>query len=155
MHNLNMKRALLIGLAATLLTTVLWTPVKRAVSPQCENPKAWYDGYNEVYFNDALPKDTVVDYANHTPGVLAATTFENGHYRISFNRDFASSALVVHLFLIHEMAHVATFDEFDEHGTRWIKEMRRLEAAGAIDDQMVKPYEEQLNHPETGPKETK
>lgn len=141
-----MKRALQLILAAALLMES-YGPVKRVVSPQCENPKAWYDGYNETYFNDALPKDTVVDYANHSPNILAATTFENGHYRISFNPDYASSALVVHLFLIHEMAHVATFDEYAEHGPRWIKEMRRLEDAGAIDDQMVKPYEEEATLP--------
>lgn len=146
-----MKRALQIGLAATLLTAAFWTPVKRAVSPQCENPKAWFNSYNERYFNDSLPKDTVVDYANHTDGVLAVTTFESGHFHIAFNPAYAASAPVVHVFLIHECAHIATWDEFAEHGPLWVAEMRRLEKAGAIDDQMVKPYEDLLTHPESGP----
>jgi hypothetical protein len=152
MHNKSMKLALTIGLAVTLLSAAP-TIIKRAVSPQCENPGAWYTSYNETYFNNALPKDTVVDYANHTNGVLAATTSQNGHLRISFNREYASSALVVQVFMLHEMCHVETWDEIDEHGVRWIGCMRRLEAAGAIDDQMVKPYE-QLNPPTSGPKES-
>lgn len=136
-----MKRALQIGLAATLLTTVLWTPVKRAVSPQCENPGAWYASYNETYFQNSLPKDTIVDYANHSDGVLAVTTFENGRFRISFNPAYAASAPVVHLFLLHEECHVKTWNEDAEHGPEWIACMRDLERQGAIDDQMVKIYE--------------
>lgn len=140
MDTTNMKRALQIGLAFALLA-LAYGPVKRVVAPQCENPKAWYDGFNETYFENRLPANTVVDYSNHDSSVLAVTTQDGDHFRIAFNRDYAASAPVVHVFLLHEMCHVDTFDEEAEHGPRWIACMRGLEAKGAIDDNMVKVYE--------------
>lgn len=135
-----MKRILQLALAIALVS-VSYGPVKRVVAPQCENPKAWYLGYNETYFDNALPLDTVVDYTNHEEGTLASTSFENGHFHIAFNPAYASSAPVVHLYLYHEICHVASWTEDKEHGAAWKSCMRRLESKGAIDDTLVKVYE--------------
>lgn len=143
-----MKRLSLLALL--ILACALYSPVKRLVAPQCLNPKAWYDSDNEVYFDNSLPTDTIVDYSNHQVGVLAVTTYQNGRFHIAFNRDYAASAPVVHLFMLHELCHVQTWNEDAEHGTAWVACMRTLETKGAIDDQMVKPY---LESTPSGPSE--
>ncbi len=135
-----MKLGPVLG-GVVLLALASYAPIRRATSgPQCENPKAWYNAYNETYFDNTLPTDTIVDYAEHTDGILASTKFESGRFHIAFNLKYSRSALVVHTFLFHEACHIESWEEEEMHGPLWKSCMRRIISRGAITEQMVDAY---------------
>lgn len=95
------------------------------------NLQRWYDGYNEVYFNNSLPKDTIVAYGE--TGHMGLTTKNSGRYTITISYIWNPDNKEALITLQHEMCHVATYDEFETHGPRWLKCMHNLADRGAMD----------------------
>lgn len=132
----------LLAIALLLLGAAIRFQTKRAsTEPQCQDPKAFYNDFNLSYFDGKLPKDTVVDYAEHDEKTLARTTYEDGHFHITFNPRLAGSARVVHLYSLHEMCHIATWEEEQAHGPEWKACMHAVVAKGGIIEQMIESYE--------------
>ena len=84
--------------------------------------------YNEQFFGNRLPADTIVKWSHSLP---VMGRFEGN--TIIINDYFKRWASVWRLTLLHEMAHLATDSEVEEHGPRWRREMHRLARAGAFD----------------------
>jgi hypothetical protein len=106
-------------------------------TPDCQGLRAWYDHYNELYFDGNLPKDIIIEYASLPPGEMALTDKVGGKFRIRFSRRYNQAAQVAHFSMLHEMCHVEKFDEPDMegfprfHGPFWRMCMERLEIKGA------------------------
>ena len=135
----------------TIVLAIIWVglmawldsaPDKRATDGRCEALKVWYDGYNEAYFGNSLPKDTVIDYTG--TGEYAALTrrMEDGTFHIVFNAKYTASPIFSHLILLHESCHIKTWDEFDEHGPRWVACMETLELNGAFHREIILQFSE-------------
>ena len=62
----------------------------------------------------------------------ATIEFANGRLAISINEDFRRWPVQAECTLLHEMVHVATWDEKTMHGTRWKKLMQKLYKRGAF-----------------------
>jgi len=116
---------------------------RHAAKGRCEGLLAWYADYNSGYFQDKLPKNVIIDYDEHE--YLASTMLtNNGRFRISFNKDYASSPRVAHLFLLHEMCHIKTWDEWDnlsDHGPHWRSCMLVLDFDNAFRRELIDGYE--------------
>lgn len=95
--------------------------------------KRLYRKLNKRWFGGRLPKDTIIVWSDILGTGAARCSEEGGQYIIRLNTNYRSSR-VVGLSLLHEMAHIATFDEKAEHGPRWLAEMHRLSNAGAFED---------------------
>lgn len=84
--------------------------------------------YNRQWFDNRLPTDTIVKWSS---SVDYMGSFEDG--TITINSTFKRWNSVWRLTLLHEMAHLLTENEQEEHGPRWHWEMHRLARAGAFD----------------------
>lgn len=102
--------------------------------------QVWFAGYNEMYFNDALPKTVLVDWHLNDPRYLGLTDYEEHgeYYHIMLNPEYNKSGKTARLTLLHEMCHVSLRHdddvEFDQHGPKWQACMHRLANAGAMED---------------------
>lgn len=144
----------LAALAVWFNDVVIHTPPPpelhaRAVE-KCEALPVWYAQYNEEYFHNRLPKDTVVDYGETGSGNIAMTVrMYDGRFHIGFNEDYASAPRVAHLFLLHEMCHVKTYDEKDQsnegHGKMWRACMLELDMEGANRALLIDAYDIRYN----------
>jgi hypothetical protein len=90
--------------------------------------KRQYLQYNKLWFNNELPTDIIVRWS-HKLSIMAR--WDNGE--ITINAKFKKWDAVWKLSLLHEMCHVATDDEPEEHGPRWKREMLRLAKLGVLD----------------------
>lgn len=153
---LRWKIVITIGLAllAVFLQDILEKrTATHAVSGRCEGLPVWYAEYNSGYFQDKLPKDVVIDYGEYRPDFIATTSLlKDGRYHIAFNEDLAKAPRVAHLFLLHEMCHVKTFDEDDletratlggSHGPRWQRCMLILDFDGANRRELIDGYKQE------------
>ena len=101
----------------------------------CEGLKAWYDGYNEQYFSNLLPSDTVVSYGN-AGGNIAITFKDSARFHIVLEQRYNLAPNQAHESLLHEECHIETWsahDSLDGHGVAWRGCMDRLYKAGAFD----------------------
>lgn len=96
----------------------------------------WYATYNEVYFSDRLPKNTVLDYDNlgHDD---CGETFQrlDGGFTILISPNCNVTEAEVVLTLVHEMVHVDQFytnHDIDGHGPLFENEMEDLAKMGAF-----------------------
>lgn len=106
---------------------------KTADSALCLNLKVWYDSYNETYFLNQLPKNTIVEYGD-IGNDLGITFKDHGKFHIIISRYFNRAPNTAHETLLHEIAHVATWgQEFDSHGPKFRACLRRLYAEGAFE----------------------
>jgi hypothetical protein len=134
------NKVLLVIALAALSVWVSNTVNKHAYAGRCEGLKVWYDGFNNDYFLDTLPKDVVIDYSE--PGDSIATTLkeENGRFHIRFSEKYAASPKVAHLYLLHEQCHVKTWDEEESHGVQWRTCMLQLDMEGAFRRQLIDSF---------------
>jgi hypothetical protein len=108
---------------------------------------AWYNGYNQMYFNNELPKagtlsppDVIIDFHLRDPKKMGVTIFgeADGYIRMSFNPDYIKSEKTLRLTLLHEQCHIELFVEdvhtLDDHGPEWQACMLRLAEKGAFHD---------------------
>jgi hypothetical protein len=92
---------------------------------------AWYATYNHMYFQDRLPKTTVITRNLTDDRFMAQTFYENNFYHIAINPRYNESRKTEKLNLLHESCHIEVFidkeeDEFDDHGEHWQRCMHRL-----------------------------
>lgn len=141
-HNGTAVKVVITLILVALYVWAVNQPEKHVTDGRCEALKVWYDGYNDAYFGNTLPKDTVIDYTG--TGEYAALTrrMEDGTFHIVFNPKFTASPIFAHLILLHESCHVKTWDEFDEHGPRWVACMNTLEANGAFHREIILQFSE-------------
>lgn len=119
------------------------TPQEAAEEAQIERDnfrlQEWYDGYNEAYFLNALPRATAVfgDPGTGSMGVTFQGEDEKGHVGIYIvvSQFWNPSPKEVRITLLHEMCHVELIHAplFDDHGAEWEACMHRLADKGAFD----------------------
>jgi len=128
-----LKRILLIGLVLVAAGAVTGQDKRDRLNP-------WYDGYNEKYFNNELPKNVLISHNLHDDRFSALTEqYESGFYHIEFNEKFNLSRREELFTLLHESCHIRNMsssqgDEFDQHGVRWQQCMLSLANRGAFSD---------------------
>jgi hypothetical protein len=127
-----LKRILLIGM-------ILFS-AGAASSLDRDRMSSWYNGYNEKYFNNELPKDVLITHDLHDDRFSALTEqYKSGMYHIQFNLKFNQSGREELFTLLHESCHIRQMsskegDEFDQHGPRWESCMHELANKGAFDE---------------------
>jgi len=132
-----LKRFILV---ASLL--FIWSTIITA--QQCENPKAWYNSYNEIYFDNELPKDTIVKYKILDKQMAVTQSIDGKHFIIDLDPKYNLAARTAHTVLLHEMCHIETWNEKEEHGYQWIGCMKRLEKMNAYDNIWIDAYSKKL-----------
>jgi hypothetical protein len=99
---------------------------------------SWFAGYNHAYFQDELPKTTVITKDLTDDRFMALTFYENGAYHIALNPKYNFSTKIERENLLHESCHILIFieheEEFDDHGPKWQHCMHRLADQGAFED---------------------
>ena len=104
-----------------------------------------YEIYNSAYFQNKLPKDTVVDFSEAQDMYVALTTkLPDGRYHIALNKKYVRTPVFGDLILLHESCHIPTFDYFDEvdgfHGKEWRACMTELELQGAFHLELIDSF---------------
>lgn len=98
----------------------------------------WFDGINDVYFNNTLPPTKVkfdtIDSAlvGITYCTLNLQTDSYSACTIHINRKYNLAEPVAAETVIHETCHVATYVEREDHGPRWQTCMLDLAKRGAF-----------------------
>lgn len=95
-----------------------------------------YREYNRKYFRGALPPRAKILMALNWPLDRwgRCERDENGRFTIILNNKLCSLERAFRWTMLHEMAHIPTMKESDDHGPKWRKEMRRLARVGAFED---------------------
>lgn len=102
-----------------------------------------YASNNSEFFDDKLPKDTVIDWAEHGSDNMATTSvLPDGRFHIAFNEKYCLADRTAHMVLLHEQCHVRTFSEITsdprtEHGPRWRTCMLNLYQQGAFKNELI------------------
>jgi predicted SprT family Zn-dependent metalloprotease len=128
-----LKRLFLIGIILAVMGTTDGQERRDRLNP-------WYNGYNEKYFNNELPKDVLITHDLHDDRFVADTEqYKTGFYHIAFNPKFNLSGREELLTLLHESCHIRLMssgqgDELDQHGARWQDCMLTLAKQGAFAD---------------------
>ena len=103
-----------------------------------------YAEYNELYFDNKLPKDTLID---HSESIQMASTMKmsNGRFHIAFNDKYTLAERVSRSTLLHEQCHIQTWSEQKaaEHGPRWRTCMLTLDIQGIFRRLTIDEYEGQ------------
>jgi len=104
----------------------------------------WYAATNATYFDDELPKDTLIQIHVIPPDrqaeftIAETTPLGNGQYVIQLDPRFNLSGNQEALSLDHEICHVYLIqrdgDGDNIHGSRFQSCMRNLAIKGAFDD---------------------
>lgn len=132
---MNMKRLLVIF---AFFTFSLSHPALGATIAKGRNLDPWYQGYNQKYFNNQLPKTVVISYTLNDNRFMALTDYSNGYFHITFNMKYAESDKQLHFTLLHEMCHIRLLSEqeveFDMHGPKFQSCMLDLAKSGAFND---------------------
>jgi hypothetical protein len=89
----------------------------------------FYETYNEEFFQNKLPRNTVVDWSETDSHLMARVRETNGVFHIGLNLKFSSANRIARLMILHEMCHIKYFD--DSHGPLWRGCMLTLEMEGA------------------------
>lgn len=87
-------------------------------------PRA-YRKLNKRWFSNKLPTDTIVGWAA-IKDMGATVESTNGRLVIAISKQFRKWPVQAECTLLHEMAHVATWEEVAMHGKRWKRLMRKL-----------------------------
>lgn len=125
----------------TAIAMLLVCPFAQAVD-RCSDLQGWYNGYNEQYFQNRLPHNTIVKREPWDKSVeyVAKTEHVGDHFVITFNNSYKLGAIMEHQVLKHEMCHVATWTEDDGHGKAWVACMVDLERQGSFHDDQINVY---------------
>jgi hypothetical protein len=128
-YNMLIKRILVAALFATTLS-----------AQQCDGLKRWYDDFNDEYFLGSLPRTTIIERKDMGPHTLMSTRkLENG-FHIVINTQYNLGADTEHLYLLHEMCHIRTWEEAEEHGPLWEDCMYMLNEKHAFTDNLIRGY---------------
>ena len=106
----------------------------------------WYAGYNSEYFDDKLPKDTLVDWGEYDVRNMGSTTIlPNGRFHIALNKKYCLADRTMRLVLLHEQCHIQTFSEITDdpktgHGPRWRTCMLNLYQIGGFKRELIDGY---------------
>ncbi len=87
-----------------------------------------YADFNRRFWKGKLPRDVQVRWKRG----LSVAAWYDGDRLITINSYLKGWECLVKMTLLHEMAHVSTRSECQEHGPRWQAEMRRLARDGAF-----------------------
>ena len=103
-----------------------------------------YDAFNEEYFANSLPKNTVVDYDEYDDDFMATTQVISGkRFHIALNENYTGGARNARLVLLHEQCHIKTWgQDRDQHGKLWRSCMLQLDMQGAFREQLIDGYRE-------------
>jgi hypothetical protein len=102
-----------------------------------------YAADNSEYFDDRLPRNTVIDWGEYDGTRMASTSvLPDGRFHIAFNKKYCLSERVVRIVLKHEECHIATFSEITrdaktEHGPRWRTCMLNLYQQNAFKKDLI------------------
>lgn len=101
-----------------------------------EQLQRWYEGVNEEYFANKLPKDTVIMWANVAyMGNMGTTTRRpDGGYLIWIDPVQNPNRRVAALTAYHEVCHIAAAPEFNTHGQKFQACMLHLAEVGAFEN---------------------
>lgn len=130
-----MKRILL----AILLSVLLAFPAKSQSSKEL---KDWYNSFNTSFFDSKLPRNVFINRRVSNDN-LAITHNVGDTFVITFSTSFQLGDIYSQAVLLHEMCHVATWDEVrkgQEHGPQWRVCMFKLKYAGAFDYLLIEAY---------------
>lgn len=94
----------------------------------------WYADANKDYFDNALPKDTRIVWANlRADHAMADTSCNVDDCLIRMDAYVNISPATAHLSLFHEECHVATRGADFDHGPEWHNCINMLFRKGALD----------------------
>ena len=96
----------------------LWPDLQRA-----------YDEYNQLYFGGKLSHDILVKWVRLPRRLMGQADLEG----IDINLNLRGTSCLWRFTLLHEMSHIATYTEIEEHGPMWQAEMHRLANIGAFE----------------------
>lgn len=138
-------------IAITVLAATLYFALAQIVRPNTDEGyvRDWYAIYNVQYFDDKLPKDTVVTYADIKPTIsdprtdLMGITWQdfNQKMHIQLNPRYVSGERFAKITLLHEMCHIKTWGQSNkEHSFQWRACMLGLDTQGAFRKLIVDGY---------------
>lgn len=104
--------------------TLLW--------PQGEL-KQFYRKYNRKYFSNKLTDRVEVCWSTLGGNHYGRTQELVDGFLLLLYDPASTEEKAMHMTLLHEMAHIATWSERRSHGPKWKAEMRRLAKIGAFD----------------------
>lgn len=92
--------------------------------------------YNRKYFDGKISPRTKLATVHNWPALHwgRCEHYTNGTFRILLNKKLYANNMQMRWTLLHEMAHIVTMKERDDHGPKWKARMRRLARQGAFDD---------------------
>lgn len=124
-----------------LLLGAIWIsfrPAHRSADKNYTNEQLqhWYEGVNEEYFANKLPKDTVVRWADLTPlkDMGATNRRMDGVFVILIDPVQNPNKRVAALTAYHEICHIAAASEFNSHGQKFQACMLHLAEVGAFEN---------------------
>lgn len=100
---------------------------------------AWYDGFNDKYFQNQLPSNTVVIWSDLKAwDALGITSWSGQNYKIELDPDFNRTQVTTKATELHEMCHVKVMMTEDvplgeEHGLAFQTCMMTLAREGAFE----------------------
>lgn len=135
-------RKILLSTAATLLLVVLAigelpapTPSPKSSEPILNQKelRAWYDVYNRDYFGGHLTSFIELQWRDmHDIKRMGQTECLLSHCIITMDPTYNAAFPVAKATLLHEMCHVKTEYEIEDHGPKWGTCMDTLWVEGAF-----------------------
>lgn len=110
-----------------------------------------YVEFNETYFDNKLPKNTIIDRSEtNTKNMASTSRMSDGRFHIAMNDKYTAADRVANITLLHEMCHIRTADEWPSefgdqkllHGPKWKACMISLDFVGAFRVEIIDNYQE-------------
>lgn len=143
---MRLRTKVLITIALAVLYFALTQHFSAPAIARADLPKdldKWYSIYNSEFFDDKLPKDTVVDWGEYNNDRMGSTSIlPDGRFHIALNEKYCLAERTARMVLKHEECHVSTFSEVThdsktEHGPRWRTCMLNLYQVGAFKRDLI------------------
>lgn len=104
---------------------------KKDIGQDDRTLRQWYISYNDTLFQNELPADVDVEWADLSAYRAMGMTFNDGkHYKIDIDDKYNPAETTRNETLIHEMCHIEVSyvegDEIDDHGPKWQGCMLRI-----------------------------
>ncbi len=130
--------------------TYLSVPAASGRQPSQADMDTAYREFNEVYFNNELPKDVVIDWAE-SKDMASTVRMADGRFHLAFNEKYNQASRAMRESMLHEQCHVRTWRSLSEmtaeeiltnqHGRRWRTCMLQLDIQGAFRREIIDYYE--------------
>lgn len=148
---------ILIAIAAGILCS--WFVQNVQPRPMPAPPAAYstkklretYASLNDMYFQNSLPQDVVIDYGEYNPKYAGTTKpLPDGRFHIAINEMYAGSERMLLITILHESCHVKTWDRdmsnggAHQHGKYWRACMLQLDAQGIFREIIIDGYKEKM-----------